>query len=171
MINWKTKATILTEHFQNTIEKSYWETKSIYPLTQKYTTSRPLGSNCIKKYVFSRNNNTIVNFIEKKLIGPEGCKSFIIWPCNFQREDWLIDFWCLTPLSAIFQLYHGDQVWWWKKPEYPERTTDHGQAIGKLYHLRLRVEFEYTLFCNLQSRARTHSVLVIGLYELLYPTT
>jgi len=21
----------------------------------------------------------------------------------------LIDFWCLTPLSAIFQLYHGDQ--------------------------------------------------------------
>jgi hypothetical protein len=27
-----------------------------------------------------------------------------------------------------------------KKPEYPKRTTDHGQAIGKLYHLRLRVE-------------------------------
>ena len=26
-------------------------------------------------------------------------------------------------------------------------------------------------FCNLQSRARTHSVLVIGLYELLDPTT
>ena len=21
----------------------------------------------------------------------------------------LIDFWCLQPLSAIFQLYHGDQ--------------------------------------------------------------
>ena len=26
-------------------------------------------------------------------------------------------------------------------------------------------------FCNLQSRARTHAVLVIGLYELLDPTT
>ena len=24
--------------------------------------------------------------------------------------------------------------------KYPERTTDHGQATGKLYHLRLRVE-------------------------------
>jgi hypothetical protein len=23
---------------------------------------------------------------------------------------------------------------------YPERTTDHGQATGKLYHLRLRAE-------------------------------
>jgi hypothetical protein len=48
--------------------------------------------------------------------------------------------------------------------EYPERTTDHWQATGKLYHLRLRVEC--TLFCNLQSRARTHAILVIGLFEL-----
>jgi len=58
----------------------------------------------------------------------------------------------------------------WKKPEYPERTIDHGQATGKLYHLRLWVEC--TFFCNLQSRALTHAVLVIGLYELLgNPTT
>ena len=81
-----------------------------------------------------------------------------------------VDFLCLTPLSAIFQLYHGDQFQWWKKPEYPERTTNHGQTTGKLYHLRLRVEC--TLFCNLQSQAQTHAVLVIGLYELLgNPTT
>jgi hypothetical protein len=49
----------------------------------------------------------------------------------------LIDLLCLTPLSAIFQLYHCDQFEWWKKPE---RTTDHGQATGKLYHLRLWIE-------------------------------
>ena len=43
----------------------------------------------------------------------------------------LIDFFgVLTPLSAIFQLYHGDQIQWWKKPEYPKRKTDHGQATG-----------------------------------------
>jgi hypothetical protein len=42
---------------------------------------------------------------------------------------------------------------------------NHGQATGKLYHLRLRVEC--TLFCNLQSRVRTYSVLVIGLYITL----
>jgi len=41
---------------------------------------------------------------------------------------------------------------------------------GKLYHLRLRVEC--ILFCNLRSRAPTHAVLVIGVYELLgNPTT
>jgi hypothetical protein len=46
----------------------------------------------------------------------------------------------------------------------PGETTDHGQATGKLYHLRLLVECN--LFGNLQSRVRTHAVLVIGLYEL-----
>jgi hypothetical protein len=56
-------------------------------------------------------------------------------------------------------------LWMWRKPEYPERTTDHGQATGKLYHLQLRVEC--TIFFNLQSRAWTHAVLVIGLYKLL----
>ena len=58
--------------------------------------------------------------------------------CVFKQEYNLL---CLTPLSAIFHLYHGDQCQWWnEKPEYPERTTDHGQATGKHYHLRLRVE-------------------------------
>jgi len=64
------------------------------------------------------------------------------------------------PFSAIFQLYHGTSF----------RTTDHGQATGKLDHLRMRVKC--TLFCNLQSWAQTHAILVIGLYELLgNPTT
>ena len=93
---------------------------------------------------------------------------------QFGKKKDLIDFdlifGVLMPLSAIFQLYRGDQFQWWKKPEYPERTTDHGNVTGKLYHLRLRVEC--TLFCNLQSRVRNHAVLLIGLYELLgNPTT
>jgi hypothetical protein len=52
-----------------------------------------------------------------------------------------------------------------EEAESSERTTNHGQATGKLYHLRLGVEC--TLFCNLQSRVRTHVILVIGLYEVL----
>ena len=33
----------------------------------------------------------------------------------------------LTPISTVFQLYYGDQFYWWSKLEYPY----------KLYHIML----------------------------------
>jgi hypothetical protein len=95
---------------------------------------------------------------------PSKCRSLL--KCTLQNKyNLILIFGVLTPLSAIFQLYHGNQFQWWKKSEHPERTTDHGQATGKLDHLQLRVECIF--ICNLQSRARTHAILVIGLHELL----
>jgi hypothetical protein len=56
----------------------------------------------------------------------------------------LIDYWCFNATSSNISAISWRPVLEAKKPEYPERTTDHGQTTDKLYHLRLRVEF--TLF-------------------------
>ena len=44
----------------------------------------------------------------------------------------MVGLWFLTPISAIVQLYHGGQFYWWRKPEYAEITTKLSQFIVKL---------------------------------------
>ena len=49
----------------------------------------------------------------------------------------LFVWWWLTPLSIIFQLYHGVKFYWWRKPEDPVKTIGLSQVTDKLYQIML----------------------------------
>jgi hypothetical protein len=90
----------------------------------------------------------------------------IIYTYKVQWDsDWLID-WFLV-FNATFSYIMATSFSGGRSRREPPTMS---KQLVNFYHLRLRVQC--TFFCNLQSQARTHAVLVIGLYELLgNPTT
>jgi len=43
----------------------------------------------------------------------------------------------INAISTIFLLHRDGQFYWWRKPEYPEKTTDLPKVTDKLYHVML----------------------------------
>jgi hypothetical protein len=57
------------------------------------------------------------------------------------------------------------QFYWWRKSEYPGKTTDMPQVIDKLYHIMLqRVHLAMSLVLNLKYNGGHHgrNSMVVG---------
>jgi len=53
----------------------------------------------------------------------------------------------LTPFLTIFQLYRGSRFYYWRKPEYPEKTTNVVSSILRKFAM---------------SGIRTHNIIISG---------
>ena len=54
-------------------------------------------------------------------------------------NQFVFHFWCRVRMvfdaTWLFQLYGGNQFYWWRKSEHSENTTDLSYVADKLYHI------------------------------------
>jgi hypothetical protein len=82
-------------------------------------------------------------FLVLFVILPQVCILSFFFPmflsCLRLTSTFVFNFWCRVRMvfdpTWIFQLYGGDQFYWWRKSEHSENTTNLSLVADKLYHI------------------------------------
>jgi hypothetical protein len=72
------------------------------------------------------------------------------------RRGFTVWFTVFNATLTIFQLYRSGQFYWWRKPEFSEKTTDLTEVTDKLDHIMLyRVHFTMNGVWNSEDKMET----------------
>ena len=63
--------------------------------------------------------------------------------------------------SNISAIHHGDQFYWWKKPEYPKRTTDYEQLTGKNIQIKPVFKMNKNMDKNIENQTKLSEIITI----------
>jgi hypothetical protein len=111
-------------------EKARWMTTNTMTLYLSHLAA--FGLFMLASFQVSYNKMTIASYEQKRFMG--------LW------------LWCLTPLSTIVQLCRGSQLYWWRKPRYPVKTTDLSYKLyqeGETREYKDNGTLTFILLCDL----------------------
>jgi hypothetical protein len=94
------------------IKEEFVDTKGVIKINENY----------VKKKFVRSHGSGIYNYLCNQCLSP--LYILIILTRNVTNYVFV----CL-----LFQLYHGSQFYWWRKPKDPEKTTDLSQVTNKHY--------------------------------------